>query len=115
MTSEKFESEVKTLKEFFEKYCKDKHKSQDITSINLRYKNKEISVKLHLCKTCHESISYSFKRLLKCPHDVKPRCRTCPSKCYAKKEWGNTARIMKYSAIKLGLSKIKKRLLNIFK
>jgi hypothetical protein len=53
-------------------------------------------------------------KLQNCPHEIKPRCRKCPTPCYEKQEWKNIARIMKYSAIKLSLGKIKSRVFNIF-
>ncbi len=115
MTNEKFKSEANTLKRFFEKYCNDKHQNKKNFSIELTYEGKLIKLELSLCETCKESITYSFDRLLQCPHEIKPRCRTCPAKCYDKKEWTKTAKIMKYSAIQFGLSKIKKRLFNLFK
>lgn len=110
MTNEKFDSEVLTLKKFFELYCKNKHEDLKPFNPTLTYKNKETKVQLHLCETCYKGISYSFERLNECPHEIKPRCRTCPAKCYGKKEWGAAAKIMKYSAIQLGLSKLKNKI-----
>lgn len=115
MTHEKFDSEVDTLKKFFEFYCKNKHDNLKAFTPTLTYKDKDTKVQLHLCETCYENISYSFDRLNECPHEIKPRCRTCPSKCYGKKEWGTAAKVMKYSAIQLGLSKLKNKIKNIFK
>lgn len=115
MTNEKFDSEVATLKKFYELYCKNKHNDLQSFSTNLEYKNKDTQVELHLCTQCYKNISYSFDRLNDCPHEIKPRCRTCPSKCYGKKEWGTAAKVMKYSAIQLGLSKLKNKIKNIFK
>ena len=56
----------------------------------------------------HELINYSFDRLNECPHDIKPRCRTCPSPCYEKQEWKKLSKLMKYSGLQFGLIKIKK-------
>lgn len=114
MTNEKFEIEINTLKRFYELYCKDKHENQFSTIETQSYKNTVFNIDLLLCKECLNAINYSFDRLQGCPHEIKPRCRTCPSPCYEKQKWKETARVMKYSAIKLSLGKIKSRVMNIF-
>ena len=108
MDIKKYKSEVDTLKKFFELYCKDKHKNQNIFIKNFDYNNKKFDIELNLCDECKELINYSFDRLSQCPHDPKPRCRTCPNPCYEKNEWKKVARLMRYSGIQLGLLKIKK-------
>ncbi|MDX4048190.1 nitrous oxide-stimulated promoter family protein [Aliarcobacter skirrowii] len=114
MTSEKFISEVKTLKKFYELYCIDKHQNQYNKSEIQIYKDLKIDIDLHLCKECFEAINYSFAKLQNCPHENKPRCRKCPNPCYEKDRWKSIAKIMKYSAIKLSLGKIKSRVMNLF-
>ena len=111
MTSEKFEGEVQTLKKFFELHCKDKHVGQKDYIKELSYNGKDYKVELHLCDGCENLLNYSFDRLLECPHDIKPRCRTCPAPCYEKPQWKSVAALMKYSGMKLGMLKIK----NFFK
>jgi hypothetical protein len=114
MTQEKYEIEINTLKKFYEVYCKDKHENPSEKNIKLSYKGKDFNLDLNLCEECHEAISYSFDRLQTCPHDIKPRCRTCPTPCYEKPRWKHVAKVMKYAAVKLSLSKIKTRVKNIF-
>lgn len=111
----KFNLEVNTLKDFFAIYCKDKHSNQQKRSITLKFKNHERIVNLELCEECYKNLNYSFDRLVECPHEIKPRCRTCPSPCYEKKQWTKTARVMKYAGIKLGMSKLKSKFKNLFK
>lgn len=115
MTSEKFETEITTLKKFFEVYCKGKHEHQTHRNKELIYKNKTFKIELDLCEECLKDIKYSFNRLLECPHEEKPRCRKCPNPCYDKIQWKKTAKVMKYSGIKLGLSSIKRKMDKIFK
>lgn len=110
MTNEKFKIEIDTLKSFFETFCKDKHKNLKNYNIELEYKNQKYILDLKLCPSCFDSINYSFDRLKECPHEIKPRCRKCPSPCYEKTKWKDAARVMKYSAIKLSLGKIKSRI-----
>jgi predicted amidophosphoribosyltransferase len=114
MTSEKFEIEINTLKNFFELYCKDKHGNLENKHISLQYKEKIFELDLCLCSECHDAINYSFERLQHCPHEIKPRCRTCPTPCYEKPRWKNAAKVMIYSAMKLSLSKMKSRVKSIF-
>lgn len=114
MTTEKFEIEINTLKTFYELYCKDKHENQEKAQINLEYKSNSFTLELSLCQDCQKAINYSFTKLQSCPHEIKPRCRKCPNPCYEKNEWKNIAKVMKYSAIKLSLGKIKSRILKIF-
>lgn len=110
----KFKEEIQTLKRFFEVYCIEKHSPQKKFTKTLNYKNEIISIELNLCENCLEKIQYSFDRLLACPHEIKPRCRTCPTPCYEKPRWKNAAKVMIYSAMKLSLSKMKSRVKNIF-
>lgn len=114
MTHKKFEEEVNTLKNFFECYCKDKHENAEIKTTTLEYQSKIFYLELHLCDECQKGIYYSFSKLQSCPHEIKPRCRKCPTPCYEKQEWKNTAKIMIYSAVKLSLSKMKNRIKNVF-
>lgn len=111
----KFREEVSTLKRFFEVYCKDNHLDALKTTKTLTYKKNEVIVELNLCHECLTKIEYSFDRLLKCPHKIKPRCRSCPSPCYEKKQWKETAKIMKYSGVKLGILSLNKKIKSIFK
>ncbi|MBT4708384.1 MAG: hypothetical protein HOB77_06245 [Campylobacteraceae bacterium] len=108
MTNEKFIGEVQTLENFFTVYCKGKYHIQCHQFETLEYKGVKYDIELNLCKDCYSLINYSFDRLKECPHDIKPRCRTCPSPCYEKKEWKKLARLMAFSGLKLGLTKIKK-------
>lgn len=114
MTDEKFEKEIKTLKKFYEVYCTDKHDYYNKKKVILSYKEKIFEINLDLCNSCLDSITYSFEKLRNCPHEIKPRCRKCPNPCYEKVRWKNIAKVMKYSAIKLGLSKIREKVKSFF-
>ena len=108
MTKEKFDSEVATLKKFFELHCHDKHTNQQLYNETLSFEDKVEQIELNLCLECQELLRYSLDRLQECPHDIKPRCRTCPTPCYEKTKWKQVAKLMKYSGMKLGLIKIRK-------
>lgn len=105
MTTKKFNEEINTLKYFFECFCKSRHYNQKLHTKELTYKDTSFTLELNLCKECLEDIEYCLERLQECPHDEKPRCRTCPTPCYEKDQWKKTAKVMMYSGIRLGLSK----------
>lgn len=111
MEKEKFDSEVKTLKKFFEFYCKDNNHSHSNKTIKLDYKQNAFEYDFDLCSECYSLLLYSINRLESCPHEQKPKCRSCPAPCYEKAQWKRLAKIMKYSGMRLGFLKIK----NIFK
>ena len=108
MTYEKFESEINTLKKFFEIYCHNKHQEKIMHegNYNIPYKDRNFKLDLTLCDECNSLFSKAIKHLQECPHEQKPRCRKCPNPCYEKEEWKNIAKIMKYSGMKLGLGKV---------
>lgn len=108
MKIEKFISEVDTLKKFFELHCIDNHTNQKHHCKQLKYNGEKINTDIEVCENCIHLIHYSFDRLIECPHDPKPRCRTCPNPCYEKSEWKKVAKLMRYSGIHLGILKIKK-------
>lgn len=108
MTEEKFKSEVETLKKFFEIFCAKKHSNQIKFKKDFSYKTLEFSTDLCLCEECSRLIQYSFDRLYECPHEMKPKCRSCKNPCYEKTKYKEVAKIMKFSGIQLGLSRIKK-------
>jgi len=116
MTYEKFRSEIDTLKNFFELYCHSKHQDRVMQegSYKIPYRGREFLLEVRLCDECNSLLSNSIKHLQECPHEEKPRCRKCPNPCYEKEEWKAVAKIMRFSGMKLGLSKVKKRIGSLF-
>ncbi len=112
MTQEKFTGEIATLKKFFELYCKGKkHDEVKCQKKHLEFQNETYDYEFDLCDDCFKLLEYSILKLEKCPHDTKPRCRTCATPCYEPYQWKKVAKIMKYSGMQLGMLKIK----NLFK
>lgn len=107
MKYEKFETELATLRNFFTIYCNDKHCKQKRLPCHLHYRGEEYRFELNLCSDCRQLIYYSFERLQTCPHDEKPKCRTCANPCYAKKEWKQVASVMRYSGTKVKIQQVK--------
>ncbi len=97
----------------FPVYCKDKHGGWVERYYTVHYGGGEFSFKIELCPECHELFAYAVERLKECPHDPKPRCRKCPDPCYEREKYKRMARMMSYAGMKLGLSKVKRKIKNI--
>lgn len=108
MKIEKFETEIETINRFFQINCKENHSNLSSYIFDLEYKGKKFTLNSFLCLECKELLEHSFSKLQNCSYEDKPKCRKCPTPCYEKKEWKKICKIMRFSAINLGLSKIKK-------
>jgi hypothetical protein len=107
MKLEKYTAEVKTLKTYFEYYCKANHTNQKDKEICHTYKDANFNDTISLCDQCLEAMKYSIERLQNCPYEEKPRCRTCKTPCYQKSYWKRVAKVMIYSSVRLTLTHIK--------
>ncbi|MBU0632568.1 nitrous oxide-stimulated promoter family protein [bacterium] len=115
MNKDKFESEVKTLKQFFETYCDaNDHEKEMPKASTCRHKELTCRVEVHLCRECSDLLDYSLIRLEECPYEIKPRCRTCQNPCYDKHEWKKLAKVMRFSGLKLGILKVRKMIGSVF-
>jgi len=114
MTKEKFTSEIETLQKFFELYCKNNHQEQQMLRKNITYQEECFAYSFSLCKSCDELLSYSLERLQNCPHDPKPKCRSCSNPCYEKQKYKAVSKVMRYSGMSFGLTKIKKILSSLY-
>ncbi len=115
MTNEKFKSEIETLNKFFNIYCQNKHQNQTRKKYNITYNNTSFQLDTNLCNECKELLEYAIQKLQNCPYKEKPKCRKCPNPCYDKQEYKQMAKIMRYSGMKLGLTKAAKKLKSLFK
>ncbi len=115
MENTKFDSEIQTLSKFVHMYCQgNNHTNRFKREVELDYKDKSYFYKLELCESCYKTISYSFVKLQKCPHEIKPRCRHCEKPCYNPNKWKELSTIMRYSGMRLGLTKIKDKVKKLF-
>jgi len=115
MTTEKFKTEVETLTKFFQIYCNEKHTDLYKKDYNVEYKDLKLDFNANLCDECHNLLSYAINRLQECPHDPKPRCRKCDNPCYEKSKYKQMAKMMRFSGMKLGLTKAAQRIKKLFK
>ena len=115
MEFEKFKSEVETLKKFFSIYCENNHFNQQKRTYKLSYQNQELNFDIFLCDECNNLFNYAINQLQNCPHNPKPKCRNCQNPCYEKDKYKKMAKIMRYSGMKLGLTKAAKKLKKFLK
>ena len=115
MRVEDFEKELLTLRKMFPVYCRDKHSEQYPKTYKVSYGGKTFTFEVELCGECHSLFEYAVERLRQCPHDPKPRCRKCPDPCYEADKYKKMARVMAYAGMKLGLSKVKRKITKFFK
>jgi len=112
MTNEKFIHDTKTVLKFIQIYCDDKHHDtqKEKNSQKLIYRENDLNIKVdyNLCSICKNTFLLSYQKLQLCPHEEKPSCRKCPKPCYERPDWKRVAKIMKYSGMKQGLTKLKK-------
>jgi len=104
MKKEKFEEDTKILHQFITTYCVHQHKNV------LKNEGSLATRSYTLCGECEKVLHYAYARLCECPHDPKPSCRKCKNPCYERGMWKKMARIMMYSGMRLGLTKMRKLL-----
>jgi len=117
MDKNRYLDESHILKDFFSFYCKHKHKDKQKNKLlqTLKYNEEEFEIlELDLCDECASLYKYANKNLNECEKIPKPKCRECKTRCYDDSSWKKMANVMRYSGIRLGYIKIKKRL-NPFK
>lgn len=54
-----------------------------------------------LCEDCQHLLGYSVGRRLLCPHDPKPACKHCPTRCYREDDRARMRAVMRYSGWRL--------------
>lgn len=111
MKTEKFENDTRIVHKFIQLYCDKNHTeaAKDRRELLLSYHDANLGkIEYNLCETCEQTLLYSHQRLLKCPHDEKPKCRKCQNPCYEKTQWKTLAKIMRYSGMQMGLLRVKK-------
>jgi hypothetical protein len=108
MDKSHFKDEIKELKRFFELYCHNKHDEQNILEIS--YGDDMVDT-ISLCSKCHSIFDYACDRLKECNIEPKPKCRKCKDKCYSDEIYKQMAKIMSYSGVRLGISKLKSKIL----
>lgn len=112
MTEEKYIDQIQTLTKFIQIYCDNNHLNSKKQKENLKLSYNDINldeqIEFNLCDKCKDMFFYANQRLQNCKQDPKPKCRMCKNKCYEKEKLKQMAKIMRSSAIALGLSKITK-------
>ena len=113
MRFDKYSQELTTLTTFVSHYCRDKHRHHPkyARQIPVCYNGESAeAIGTMLCDECMETVLYGIERLEGCPFEEKPKCRKCADPCYERPMWKRIAAIMRYSGMKLGLTKLRKKI-----
>ncbi len=51
-----------------------------------------------LCEECLDLLAYARKRMERCPHDPKPRCKNCRTHCYGPGYRDKVRAVMRFAA-----------------
>lgn len=106
MTRNIYIKNLKNLELFFNYFCEHKHPSIEKKVLLIKD-----DAQLNLCPECEELFNYAHHKLSNCELDPKPKCRECEDKCYSNVDWKKMATVMKYSGMRLGLVKLKNKIL----
>ena len=111
MNKEKLLSDTQTLHRFIQLHCDKKH--HDVPkkkgALEVSFKEEALcELPYHICEECETLFIYAYGRLKNCPHEHKPSCRKCPDPCYEKPMWKKMAKVMMFSGMQLGLTKLRK-------
>jgi hypothetical protein len=52
-----------------------------------------------LCPECAGLLDYAAGRLKRCPYDPKPKCKRCPTHCYAPAQRERMRQVMRFSGM----------------
>lgn len=111
MTRDKLYTDSKALHRFLQFHCEREHRdvAKKEGTLVVTFQDELVYEQPYtLCEECETLLFYAYGKLKNCPHDDKPSCRKCPSPCYEKSMWKKMAGIMRYSGMRLGLTKIRK-------
>jgi hypothetical protein len=114
MQRAKLQEESAHLERFFSLYCAHNHTCQEVRSFCIMHEERGYVFEAKVCSACGELLEYALQKLAACPHDPKPRCRTCQEPCYEKKEWKALAKVMRYGALRVEFDKVRDFVLRPF-
>ncbi|NOZ23439.1 MAG: nitrous oxide-stimulated promoter family protein [Planctomycetes bacterium] len=83
MSRKTVDRERQTLTRFVEVYCREHH-----------HRNGN-----GLCEECGDLLDYARKRLERCPHDPKPKCKDCETHCYKPEYRARIKEVMRFSGM----------------
>lgn len=111
MTAKKLLDDSQTLHRFIQVHCDKEH--NDVAKQNgalcvLFQEEALCELPYTLCEECEVLLKYGYDRLAACKQEPKPSCRKCPNPCYERPMWKKMAKIMRYSGMYLGLTKVRK-------
>ena len=98
--------DLRTLAEFIELYCRQKHREESKTKTELKTLDVGLIAghSVYLCPECQKLLAHAFTKRMHCPMHPKPACKDCPSHCYHPRYRAQIREVMKYSGRQLVMS-----------
>ncbi|MDD2251402.1 MAG: nitrous oxide-stimulated promoter family protein [Dehalococcoidales bacterium] len=93
-------ADIKTLIEFINIYCREKHVDAEKKAIKVMDERLESAIDhadVTLCGDCERLLNHAIAKLMQCPFDPKPSCRKCPDHCYAPYYREQIKKVMRFS------------------
>ena len=100
----KKEKDLKVLAGFVGIFCRENHSGRDHTEFPARDERIRHALGKNppaLCEDCRRLLEHGIAKLLLCPYDPKPRCKKCPTHCYAPGYRERIREVMRFSGLYL--------------
>jgi hypothetical protein len=95
--------DIRTLVLFIRVYCRARHGNRPTRRVPGRGVLAPYVTPLEadLCDECGGTLLHGAAKRVLCPYDPKPRCKHCPTPCYAPGHREKVREIMRYSGMRL--------------
>ena len=100
----KKKKDIKVLSQFIAIYCREHHRTEVRDAFPIKDERLRSSLghkDLILCKDCSKLLSHGIAKLLLCPYDPKPTCKSCETHCYAPGYRERIRKVMRFSGMYL--------------
>jgi hypothetical protein len=101
-SNDKKEKDIIVLANFVQIFCQGNHDHMDkqIFATKDDKLNEILGKKnIELCQDCDKLLNHGITKLMLCPYDPKPRCKTCPTHCYAPGYREKVRQVMRFSGM----------------
>ncbi|MFQ5870034.1 MAG: nitrous oxide-stimulated promoter family protein [Candidatus Zixiibacteriota bacterium] len=93
------QKDVSVLARFIDIFCANNHSGDGKSRLQAKgdvadyLKNPSLA----LCPDCSKLLSHGVSKRISCPYDPKPRCKRCPTPCYAEGYREKIREVMRFS------------------
>jgi len=95
----RIKKEIRVLARFIRIFCERNHSDNDKALVQASGKAGEFleGEPLRLCSECKKLLLHAVGKTIMCPYDPKPRCKKCPTHCYAGGYRERIKKVMRFS------------------